>query len=525
MDSPLKMPINEKIKVDYGVGTRLSINKDILVSKNQKEEVDRNGFIDFLLSLLLHDNEDQDKKIKAQNEKASYLVEDITFAGDFNAAILRRPKHRFVLVSSVIAVILFIFIFSSLFVPLDEVTHAEGSIVGTQKTQTIGNLEGGILRSIFVHEGQIVEPGIVLAQLDNEIAESSYRDAVNKTIENSLKIIRLEAEKEDKNPEFPTDLKTWIENLIGHEPDTIILQRAQEILVDQINTWKNRREHLLAEIDILQSQLNQHLHEMNEEVSRKAQIERSLQLAIKQKETVYNLVKHRNYSRIDYINLEQRVVDLQGQINQLNITIPKAKAAIEECRQKIVSRRAELQSEISQKINEYRVQLEGFKEILVAGKDKVTRTELKSQVKGTVKQIYIRSVGGVVKAGEPIMDIVPLDDTLLIEAKILPKDIAFLHEGQEVIVKISAYDYHIYGGLQGTLESISADTVEDKMGNYFYIVKVRTKKSSLVYKDKNLPLIPGMIVTADILIGRKTLFDYLMKPILKQRQNMLEYKI
>ena len=162
-----------------------------------------------------------------------------------------------------------------------------------------------------------------------------------------------------------------------------------------------------------------------------------------------------------------------------------------------------------------------LRETLSAGADRVTRTELRAPVRGTVRSVYINTVGGVVKPGEPIMDLVPLDDTLLVEAKVSPKDVAFLHPGQDVMVKVTAYDFSIYGGLEGKLESISADTIEDKRGEYNYIVKVRTPKTAIEHNHDVLPIIPGMMVTADILIGKKSILDYLLKPILKARDNAL----
>ncbi len=180
-----------------------------------------------------------------------------------------------------------------------------------------------------------------------------------------------------------------------------------------------------------------------------------------------------------------------------------------------------MEAEINAEITKRRTELNSLKETLAAGGDRVTRTELRSPVRGTVKQIYINTVGGVVKPGEAIMEIVPLDDTLLVEARVRPADVAFLHPGQKAMVKVSAYDFSIYGGLEAELEQISADTIEDKRGDFYYLVKVRTRKNSIVYRKEHLPIIPGMVTTVDILTGKKTVLDYILKPILKARQNAL----
>ncbi|MBQ7586279.1 MAG: HlyD family type I secretion periplasmic adaptor subunit [Desulfovibrionaceae bacterium] len=449
------------------------------------------------------------------------LPEDINYASEVDAALARRPRFGVRILSLTVALMFLVLTVWSAFASLDEVTHAEGSVVGSQRTQTIQNLEGGILRSILVHEGQIVEKNMVLAQLDNELAESSYRDAINKTMENILAIDRLEAELKGVEPQFPKDLNMWVAKIVGHYPDRRTIDRATQIVLDQTNAWKSRNVQLNADIEVLKSQYEQRMHEVDEQTARKVQLDKSLVLAVRQRDTALNLVRHNNFSRLEFIGLEQKVVDLQGQIDQLTASIPKAQAAAEESKQRIASRKAEQQADISAEINKRRLELISLRETLAAGGDRVTRTELRSPVRGTVKQIYINSVGGVVKPGESIMDVVPLDDTLLVEAKVTPRDVAFLRPGQEAIVKVSAYDFNIYGGLEGKLESISADTIEDKRGDYYYIVKIRTPKTKIVYHNENLPIIPGMMVTADILIGKKTVLDYLLKPILKAKQNAL----
>jgi adhesin transport system membrane fusion protein len=195
-----------------------------------------------------------------------------------------------------------------------------------------------------------------------------------------------------------------------------------------------------------------------------------------------------------------------------------------EAEQRMAFREAELNAAIVDEINKRRSEISTLRETLSAGGDRVTRTELRSPVRGTVRQIYISTLGGVVKPGESIMDIVPLDDTLLVEARIRPSDVAFLRPGQKAMVKISAYDFSIYGGLEGRLEQISADTIEDKRGDLFYQVRIRTENTAIVYRGEELPIIPGMMATADIMIGKKSILDYILKPVLKARQNALREK-
>ena len=436
--------------------------------------------------------------------------DDILYANEVDAALARRPKFGIRVLSISVAVFFLCLIIWAAIADVDEVTHAEGSVVGSQRTQTIQNLEGGILRAVLVHEGQIVDKGTVLAQLDNEMAESAYRDAVNKAMENSLAVLRLESEIKGDPPVFPENIDAWAEKVIGRRVEAAMLGRVNQIIQDQENAWHSRRDQLNAEIDVLQSQYKQRLHDVEELTARKLQLDRSLELSIEQRNTAYSLVQRNNFSKLEYLGMQQRVVELQGQIDSLAATIPKAKAAADEARQRIASRRAEHVAAVTEEINKRRQELNSLRESLSAGRDRVTRTELRAPVRSTVKQIYISTVGGVVKPGEPIMDLVPLDDTLVVEAKVKPQDVAFLRPGQEVMVKVSAYDFSIYGGLEGKLESISADTIEDKRGEHFYLVKVRTQKNAIVYHNESLPIMPGMVVTADIMIGKKTVLDYLL---------------
>ena len=205
---------------------------------------------------------------------------------------------------------------------------------------------------------------------------------------------------------------------------------------------------------LLQSQYEQRSREVEELTGRKRQTERSLALAVEQRNIAAPLMQRKIYSRVDYLGLEQKVVSLQGDIESLASSIPKAQAAAEEAKQRLTLRKAEMEAEINAEISKRRTELNSLKETLAAGGDRVTRTELKSPVRGTVKQIYINTVGGVVKPGEAIMEIVPLDDTLLVEARVRPADVAFLHPGQKAMVKISAYDFpSTAGGLRPISEA------------------------------------------------------------------------
>jgi len=454
--------------------------------------------------------------------RRNLLPEDLPYASEVEAALARKPRFGARMLSLVVGLFFFSFLVWASLASLDEVTHADGQVVGSRRTQVIQNLEGGILRSVEVRENQIVEKNDLLARLDNEMAASSYRDAVNRSLENLAAIIRLEAELNGLSPVFPENLPAMLAESVGQPITADVTGQAASVIRDQQAAWQARTQQRNAELEVLESQYQQKKHEVQEQTTRKKQLDRSLALAAEQRNIAWPLVQRGNFSRVEYLGMQQKVVQLQGEIETLAAAIPKTQAAAQEAQQRISFRKAELDTAITEEINKRRLELASLRETLAAGGDRVTRTELRSPVRGTVQKIYINTVGGVVKPGESIMEIVPLDDTLLVEARVRPSDVAFLRPGQSAKVKITAYDFSIYGGLDGILEQISPDTIEDeKTGEFYYQVTVRTQRTSIHHNGEELPIIPGMMTSVDIMIGKKTVLDYLLKPILKAREKAL----
>ena len=431
--------------------------------------------------------------------------EDLPYMNRVDAALQRRGGIGAVFLSLGTVVLVALLVAWAAWAELDEVTHGQGQVVAAQRTQIIQNLEGGILREIMVKEGDVVEKNQLLARLDNLGAASQYRDAMNKALENQVALARLEAEKNGTEPVFSAELR----------------EKAPQIVTDQEEIFQTRRDKFTSEAQLLESQYKQRLEDVDEQQGRKVQLEKTLDLAEERRDIAKPLVDRKLFSKVDYLDLEQRVVTLSGDIEALSSTMSKAKEAAEEARRKLALRKAEMEAQISEEINKRRTELTSLQEVLSAGGDRVTRTELRSPVRGTVKRVVVNTLGGVVRPGDPIMEVVPLDDTLLVEARIRPADIAFIHADQKAMVKISAYDFSIYGGLEARVEQISADTIEDRKGEYYYLVKLRTQKNAINYRNEQLPIIPGMVASVDIISGKKSILDYLLKPILKARQNAL----
>jgi adhesin transport system membrane fusion protein len=226
-------------------------------------------------------------------------------------------------------------------------------------------------------------------------------------------------------------------------------------------------------------------------------------------------------SRVELLQLERQVNQLQGDLEATQLAIPRARSALKEAQSNLAESDAQFRAEAQEDLTGVKSKLDQLKEANVSLEDKVSRTQVRSVLKGIVKQIQLNTVGGVIKPGMNLMEIVPIEDSLLIEAKVRPENIGFIKPGLSAVVKLSAYDFAIFGGLHSTVENISADTILDEEGNSFFLVRVRTDKNYLGTKQAPLPVIPGMQATVDIITGKKTLLDYLLKPILKAKQNAL----
>lgn len=461
-------------------------------------------------SIVFHKINEQNTLQNAKSIWQNMLRPDVPkehadiFTSEVDAAWARNPRYGARMLSLASCLFLLAATLWAAFATIDEVTHAEGKIISAQRTQSIQNLEGGILRELLVHEGDIVEKNALLARLDNELAESSYRDAATKALEHSIAIVRLEAERDGIALVFPQELA-----------------QHKDIVDAQTAIYNSRITQFRSEQSMLSSQYAQRIKEVDEQLAQKKQIEASLALAVEKRKITLPLVQRKIFSRVDFLGIEQQVVQLTGELNTISASIPKTQAAAQEAKERMSFRNAEIKTAIANEISERHAELKSLQENLAAGGDRVTRTELRSPVRGTVKRIYLHTVGGVVKSGEAILDIVPLDDSLLVEARVRPADVAFLHQHQKALIKLSAYDFSIYGGLESKVEHISADTVEDKHGEFYYIVTLRTQKTALEYGGEALPIIPGMMATADILTGEKTVLDYILKPIIKTKQNAL----
>ena len=391
------------------------------------------------------------------------------------------------------------------FAQIDEVTRGEGKAIPSSKVQKIQNLEGGIVSQIFVHEGQVVQAGEQLMRLDPTRFQSNVGETEADRLAMFLRVERLSAEVEERPLNIPDDVRAKVPGQASSE----------EAL------FHSRQQQLKDETDGLQQQLVQKQQELREFVSKQAQYRNSLNLLRQEISMSEPLVAQGAMSQVELLRLKRGEVENRGQLDATTLAIPRAEAAVKEVERKVAETRSRFRSDALKELNEARTELSKATATGKALEDRVSRTLVTSPVRGIVKQLLVNTIGGVIQPGSDLIEIVPLDDTLLVEARIRPQDIAFLRPGQHAMVKFTAYDYTIYGGLPADLEQIGADTVTDEDGNSFYLIKLRTRKSHLGTDDKPLLIIPGMIATVDIMTGKKSILSYLLKPILRAKAEAL----
>lgn len=432
--------------------------------------------------------------------------EDADFMPEIHGAS-RRGASRFAHILLLVIIIFFVsFYLWARQAELDEVTRGEGQVIPSGQVQIVQNLEGGIVAALNIHEGELVEKNQVLLKIDNTTADSDLKESRARSLALSASLARMEAETTGK------DEITFPKDVMDQAPD--LAKREQEL-------FQSRKAGLDAELDILRRQEDQRRQELVELEGKYEKAQGSLQLAQQELDITEPMVQKGIAPQVDLIRLKRQVNDLQGDVQASQLAIPRTKSALAEASRRVSERVQRFRSDTLKELNDARATLNVVQANTSAQLDKVTRTDVRSPVRGTVKQLMVNTIGGVIKPGQDLVAIVPIEDTLLIEARIKPADVAFLRPGLDATVKVTAYDYSIYGGLPATLEDISADTITDEKGEKFYRIKLRTKRNYLGTEEHPLPIISGMTVQTDILTGKKTVLDYLLKPILKARQRAL----
>lgn len=416
---------------------------------------------------------------------------------------LPLSKH-FLLVS--IALFFIIFLIWANLATLDEVTRGDGKVIPSSEVQALQSLDAGVVDEFLVKEGDQVQEGQVLVRLRDIEASSDLGANRARFLGLLASITRLQAEAEGKEEiDFPEE----------------VVKEAPNSVTEEINAFRANKLRMQGQVNVLNQQLAQREQEVSELTTRIKDLKGVIYLQRKEMNIIKPLVEKGSAPQLELLQLQRGIRERVTELNGLKTSLPRAESAVEEAKARLeevqATAQAEAQTELAAKLtelNEIRERLSGLEE-------RKGRKEMRSPVTGTIQELTVNTIGGVVRAGEDLIKIVPKDDQLIVEARIKPSDRAFIYPGQQAVIKITAYDFSIYGGLKGELLSISADTFEDEQGESFYRVRLRTYETELKRKGEVLPIIPGMVASADILTGQKTVMQYLLKPFVKTLDNAM----
>ncbi|WP_024955230.1 HlyD family type I secretion periplasmic adaptor subunit [Sulfurospirillum arcachonense] len=441
--------------------------------------------------------------LKKDLHKSKFDVHDLKYMSSLSEAVLQKSPRRSKYILWLIALSIGWLIFWASQAELDELTRGEGKIIPSHQLQVVQNLEGGIVSDILIKEGDIVKQGQVILKINNTNFASSYEEGKLKLDELKAKFLRLDAEANELKS-FNYD-KTKTSKQIEYEK----------------SLYDSNKEQLTKSLDVIKEQITQKNQELSELYAKIKQEQNTLKLMEEEVAITEPLVKRGLVSEVEFLQLRRQLNGVKGDLEASTLSIPRLKSQIIEFNNKISEIKLEYKNKAKEELNKVVAEISRITETNTALSDRVKRTLVRSPVDGTVQQLFINTIGGVIQPGMDLVEIVPAQDTLLVEAKIKPSDIAFLRPHLDAMVKFSAYDFAIHGGLNGKVTNISADTIKDEKDESYYQVRIKTDKNHLGSEEKPLPIIVGMTVSVDIITGKKTVLDYLLKPILKAKQSAL----
>ncbi|RJX69747.1 HlyD family type I secretion periplasmic adaptor subunit [Vibrio sinensis] len=450
---------------------------------------------------------------------------ELDYVDDKTAALLlNTPNSARIMLWVMVAFFVISIVWAS-WAEIDKVTVGQGKVVPSSQVQIVQNLEGGLVKEILVREGQKVTKGQQLLLIDDTRFRSDFREREQQVANLIASVTQLSSSILSVKLQEKFDTKNWQKNVeLDYSqlvfPEGFAEQRPK-LVARQKAEYRQDLNNLRNQISVIDQQVKQKQQDLVEVQARVKNLRASYNFARKELNITKPLADEGVVPKIELLKLQRQVNDTRRELTSSELKVPMLKSSIRESMLSRIDVAQKFLSEQQEKLNAAQDKLSSLTESTVGLEDRVNRTVVISPVTGTVKTLNVNTVGGVIQPGMDIVEIVPSEDTLLVEAKIAPQDIAFLRPDLPTIVKFSAYNFTKYGGMDGVLEHISADTTTDEEGNSFYLVRVRTKQTSL-HQDKSLPIIPGMTATVDIITGKRTVMEYLLKPILSAQTNALK---
>lgn len=427
------------------------------------------------------------------------------FMSELEAATRLRPSRASLLLLFTIIGLVIAFVAWASMSRVEEITRGQGTVVPSRQIQIVQSLEGGVLEEILVKQGDVVTKGQVLLRISDVMFASQERGAEAQFLGLRAKKARLSAEANSSEFSLPEDIK----------------EKTPQIASNEIALYNSRQSELKNSYDILDSRISRaraDIAEVNAQINRLSQSRSSVR---KELDITRDMVRQRAVPKLEEIRLERELNDMSGQINAESQRKASLQAELNSAQQEREGQKAKFESQALSELNEVETQLATLQENLTSIGDRVDRAELRSPVDGVVNNIALTTIGGVVEPAQKLIEIVPSDDELKIIARVPPEEVAFLRPDLPVKVKVSAYDPQKFGSLDGTLMRIGANSVSDGEGGVFFEIEVRTDKNYMGTEANPLPITPGMVATVEIITGKRTILEYLLKPLLRARDRAL----
>lgn len=428
---------------------------------------------------------------------------DSSYVSDVQAAVLLQSPRGGRLILYLIILLAGAAIGWSWFAEIDDVIKGQGKIIPSSRVQEIQNLEGGVLKEVLVSEGQVVQKGDTLIVLDDIQFGAELEKNALEAVGLETAIERLTAETEDREPQFSQE----------------IIQQHPRIVAKQQLLFTTRQANLQNQIDVLTLAMQEKEQQVEQLNKKLESAKERYDLALEEQQKLEPLLASGAVSEMELLRARQKVAEARAEMTDATFAIPEVQSEILEANERLEQAVTDFKEKAQQDLNEILPRYQGLIALQKSLQDKVARTGIKSPVYGTIKKIYTDTIGGTVRPGMTMMEIVPLDDTLLVETQIPPKDIGFIRQDQKAKVKISAYDYAVYGGLDGTVSQVSADSITDDKGRTFFIIDVSIPQNFVGEKEDNHMIIPGMQAEVDVVVSRRKIFDYVLRPLLKAKYN------